>query len=64
MRLDGIRRIAARAAKDAPESAKAVRTVADGYESGVMAIDARGDAASKQLKAKTFDAVRAPVSGW
>jgi len=27
-------------------------------------INAPGDAASKKLKARTFDAINAPVSGW
>jgi len=40
-----------------------MQMVADGYETGVMTIDSGGDAASKKLKAKAFDAVRAPVAG-
>ena len=37
---------------------------ASSYRKDVEAIDAMGDAASKKLKARTFDAVRAPVAGW
>jgi len=34
------------------------------YERDVAAIDGRGSAASKSVKQKAFDAVRAPVAGW
>jgi hypothetical protein len=64
VRLDAVKRIAARAAQAVPASAREMQMVADGYETGVMTIDSAGDAASKKLKAKAFDAVRAPVAGW
>jgi Ca-activated chloride channel homolog len=64
LRLDAVRRIAARAAQAAPASATEVLRAADAYETGVTAIDSAGDAASKRVKSKAFDAVRAPVAGW
>ena len=64
VRLEAVRRIAMHAAQASPASAKDVLRDAESYETGVMAIDSAGDAASKKLKAKAFDAVRAPVAGW
>jgi Ca-activated chloride channel family protein len=63
-RLDAVNRIAAQAAKAAPASAAEIARVATEYERDVSAIDAPGGAPSKKLKAKTFDAFRAPVAGW
>ena len=54
----------AQAAKAVPASAEEISLVATQYERDVKAIDAPGDAASKKLKARAFDAVRAPVAGW
>jgi hypothetical protein len=36
----------------------------ESYERDVAAVDRAGGAASKKLKEKAFDAVRAPVKGW
>jgi hypothetical protein len=63
-RLDALNRIAAQAAKAVPASAEEISLAAAQYEGEVKAIDAPGDAASKKLKARAFDAVRAPVAGW
>jgi len=58
---EGISREAAQAV---PASSGELARLKDGYERDVQGIDAPGDAASKKLKARTFDAVRAPVAGW
>jgi Ca-activated chloride channel family protein len=63
-RLDAVNRIAARAARTAPARAAEIARAASEYERDVNAIDEPGGAASKKLKARTFDAVRAPVAGW
>jgi hypothetical protein len=47
-----------------PASSGELARLKNGYERDVQEIDAPGDAASKKLKARTFDAVRAPVAGW
>jgi hypothetical protein len=36
----------------------------ESYERDVAAVDRGGGAASKKLKEKAFNAVRAPVEGW
>jgi len=63
-RLDAVSRIAREAAQAVPASSGELARLKDGYERDVQEIDAPGDAASKKLKARTFDAVRAPVAGW
>jgi len=63
-RLDVVGRIAAQAARAVPASSGEMSRLTEAYERDVQAIDAPGDAASKKLKARTFDAVRAPVAGW
>jgi Ca-activated chloride channel homolog len=63
-RLDAVNRVAARAAKVAPASSAQIARAATEYERLVEAIDAPGGAASKKVKARAFDAVRAPVAGW
>jgi Ca-activated chloride channel family protein len=42
----------------------ALAAMAGSYRKDVQEIDMKGGAASKKLKARTFDAVRAPVAGW
>jgi Ca-activated chloride channel family protein len=63
-RLDSLNRIAAHAARVSPMQAREIETAATAYGADVSSIDAPGGAASKRLKAKVFDAVRAPVEGW
>lgn len=55
-----LRQVARRVAPAAP----AVMSQASDYERDVSAIDAPGSAASKKVKERAFDAVRAPVAGW
>lgn len=59
-----LRAVALQTARAAPASAAPVMQAASDYAQEVFAIDAPGGAASKALKQKTFDAVRAPVRGW
>ena len=59
-----LRGVASQTARLAPASAAPMLEAARAYEQGVSAIDAPGGAASKALKQKTFDAVRAPLKGW
>jgi len=47
-----------------PASAKEIARAAAEYETDVGAIEGAGSAASKKLKQRVFDAVRAPVAGW
>jgi Ca-activated chloride channel family protein len=47
-----------------PAQRRVLEQDADEYDRGVSAIDAPGGAASKTVKQKAFDAVRAPVAGW
>ena len=63
-RLDIVKRVATRAAREAPASAAEIARAAIEYERDVDAIDAPGGAASKKLKSRAFDKVRAPVAGW
>jgi len=63
-RLDIVKRVATRAAREAPASAEEIARAAIEYERGVNAIDAPGGVASKKLKSRAFDQVRAPVAGW
>jgi len=63
-RLEAVSHIAALAAEAEPSRAVEISLEAFSYRKDVEAIDAMGDAASKKLKARTFDAVRAPVAGW
>jgi Ca-activated chloride channel family protein len=63
-RVTQLKKVAARAAADAPAQAAAMSHAAGEYDAAVNAIDGRGGAASKALKEKAFDAVRAPVAGW
>ena len=63
-RLDAVKRVAAQVARVAPASAAEIARAAIEYERGVDAIDAPGGVASKKLKARAFDQVRAPVAGW
>ena len=62
--LTALNRIAAQAAAAAPASATEVKRFASEYESGVGKIDGEGSAASKKVKQKIFDDLRAPVAGW
>ncbi len=55
-----LRQVARKAAPASP----AVMAQASEYERDVSAIDAPGSAASKKVKERVFDAVRAPVAGW
>ncbi len=59
-----LRGVARRTASDAPASAAPMMKAAADYSTEVSSIEAPGDAASKALKQKAFDAVRAPVKGW
>jgi hypothetical protein len=63
-RLDAVKRVAAQGAIAAPASAAEITRAADEYEEDVVAIDAPGGVASKKLKSRAFDQVRAPVAGW
>lgn len=63
-RLGTLNRVAAQAALVVPASAGEMKSVADEYERGVVNIDFAGSAASKRLKEKASDALRAPVEGW
>ncbi|MGZ6125828.1 MAG: vWA domain-containing protein [Myxococcales bacterium] len=63
-RLGALNRVAARAAQVVPASSGEMKDVADEYERDVAAIDAAGGMASKKLKQRAFDALRAPVAGW
>ena len=42
----------------------AFRVEARAYDDGVSAIGLGGGAASKEVKQRAFDSVRAPLSGW
>jgi Ca-activated chloride channel family protein len=55
-----LRQVAGKAAPASP----AVMAQASEYERDVSAIGAPGSAASKKLKERAFDVVRAPVAGW
>ena len=59
-----LRSVAVQTASVAPAAAAPMMRAAGDYASEVSAIDGPGGAASKALKQKTFDAVRAPVQGW
>jgi len=59
-----LKRVAYQAARAAPARAAEMEKAADTYEEDVVTIDSKGGAASKKLKQKAFDAVRAPVAGW
>jgi Ca-activated chloride channel family protein len=63
-RLGALNRVAAQAAAAVPASAAEMKLAADEYERGVVDIDFAGGAASKKLKQKASDALRAPVAGW
>jgi hypothetical protein len=63
-RLSALGRIARSGALAAPASAPEIARAADEYETGVQAIESSGDAATKRMKEKVFDAVRAPAAGW
>jgi hypothetical protein len=63
-RLSTLDLVAKKAAREAPAAAPAMLRSAAEYQNGVAAIAGAGDGASKSLKEKTFDAVRAPVKGW
>ena len=63
-RLGRLNRVAAQAAVVAPASAAEMKDVAGEYERGVVDIRFAGSPASKKLKEKAFDALRAPVEGW
>jgi Ca-activated chloride channel family protein len=63
-RVMALKRVAALATQAAPASAEEIAQAAVDYEAGVGAIDGAGSAASKKLKQRAFDAVRAPVAGW
>ena len=56
--------VARKAGAAAPAEAAGLASVAESYEREVQQVDQPGGAASKKLKEKTFDAVRAPVAGW
>jgi hypothetical protein len=71
--IEELKRVAMRAAAAAPAQARLVSAQAYEYATEVDSIDAPpspalpgtpGGAASKKLKQKAFDAVRAPVAGW
>jgi len=64
VRLDAVKRIAPVRRRPCRPPRGRCRWWRMEYETGVMTIDSAGDAASKKLKAKAFDAVRAPVAGW
>ena len=52
------------AAAAPPAAMPALRKEAESYDVGVNDIQAGGDVASKSVKQKAFDSLRAPVSGW
>lgn len=57
--------VAAKAAAVAPRPlAEAMAAEAREYDDGVAAIGPAGGAASKKVKQRAFDSVRAPVAGW
>ncbi|TMA25782.1 MAG: VWA domain-containing protein [Deltaproteobacteria bacterium] len=62
--VDQLKHIAVQAAAATPAEATALARAANEYDGEVSAISGRGSAASKKLKERTFDAVRAPVAGW
>ena len=62
--VEELKRVAMRAAAAVPAQARLVSEQAHDYAIEVDTIDAPGGAASKALKQKAFDAVRAPVAGW
>lgn len=59
-----LRGLALQTARVVPAAAAPMMQAAGDYAQEVFAIDGPGGAASKALKQKTFDAVRAPVRGW
>lgn len=63
-RVDELKHVAVQAAAASPAAATALAKAANEYDGEVNAISGRGSAASKKLKERAFDAVRAPVSGW
>jgi Ca-activated chloride channel family protein len=63
-RVQALRAVAMKAGRAAPASLAPMLQAAGDYEKDVSAIDAPGGAASKALKQKAYDAVRAPVAGW
>ena len=63
-RLSALGGIARSGALAAPASAPEIARAAAEYETGVQAIEFSGDAATKRMKEKVFDAVRAPAAGW
>jgi len=63
-RLDAVKRVAAQGARAVPASAAEIARAASEYEQGVIDIDVEGGVASKKLKSKAFDQVRAPLAGW
>jgi len=63
-RVQALRAVAMKAGRAAPASLAPMLQAAGEYEKDVTAIDAPGGAASKALKQKAYDAVRAPVAGW
>jgi Ca-activated chloride channel family protein len=62
--LVSLHNVARAAAAAAPAEASVLAGVEESYERDVQQIDQPGGAASKKLKEKAFDAVRAPVAGW
>jgi Ca-activated chloride channel family protein len=62
--LVSLHKVARVAAAAAPAEATMLAGVAASYERDVEQVDQPGGAASKKLKEKAFDAVRAPVAGW
>jgi Ca-activated chloride channel family protein len=63
-KLGMMRMVAHKAARETPAAAPAMSQMAVDFASGVTAIQGAGDAQAKELKQKTFDAVRAPAAGW
>ncbi|MFN2546937.1 MAG: VWA domain-containing protein [Myxococcales bacterium] len=63
-RIAAMRAVAVTAARAVPGAATPVMQAATDYARDVDAIRGAGDAQSKQLKQKAFDAVRAPKAGW
>src|SRR3989442_4499563 len=61
-RVAALQRVAARPLS--PPRPKEIARAAAEYETDVGAIEGAGGAASKKLKQRVFDAVRAPVAGW
>ena len=59
-----VQRMQAVAAAAPPQQAAALMNTAGEYANDVSSIQGAGGAASKALKQKAFDAVRAPVAGW